>query len=80
MKLLREAMGRLVDEIYVQAQRDEIVGLLKSWIPLQAVGGQMPNWSGDLSLLPPTDNPILGGRWLYHDWRLREASIDASIK
>ena len=51
----------LVDEIYVQPCEMRSLGYLNPWIPLQAVSGKYPNWSGDLSLLPPTDNPHIGG-------------------
>ena len=51
----------LVDEIYVQPCEMRSLGYSNPWIPLQAVSGEYPNWSGDLSLLPPTDNPHIGG-------------------
>ena len=51
----------LVDEIYVQPCEMRSLGYSNPWIPLQAVSGKYPNWSGDLSLLPPTDNPHIGG-------------------
>ena len=51
----------LVNEIYVQPCEMRSLGYTNPWIPLQALTGEYPNWSGDLSLLPPTDNPHIGG-------------------
>mgnify|MGYP001206832445 CR=1 FL=1 len=51
----------LIDEIYVQPCEMRSLGYTNPWIPLQALTGDYPNWSGDLSLLPPTDNPHIGG-------------------
>ena len=53
--------GDLIDEIYVQPCEMRSLGYTNPWIPLQALTGDYPNWSGDLSLLPPTNNPHIGG-------------------
>lgn len=51
----------LIDEIYVRQCGTSSLGYTNPWVPLQATGGGYPDWDGDVSLLPPTDNPHIGG-------------------
>ncbi|MEC9058013.1 MAG: serine hydrolase domain-containing protein [Actinomycetota bacterium] len=51
----------LVDEIYVQPCGTSSLGYTNPWVPLQATSGEYPDWDGDVSLLPLTDNPHIGG-------------------
>ncbi len=51
----------LLDEIYVGPCGLKSLGYTNPWVPLGAFSGSYPNWDGDLSLLPPTDNPHIGG-------------------
>ena len=51
----------LISEIYVEPCELRSLGYTNPWIPLGAISGSYPDWDGDLSLLPPTDNPHIGG-------------------
>ncbi len=51
----------LINEIYAKPCDISSLGYTNPWIPLQALSGDYPNWSGDVSLLPATDNPHIGG-------------------
>ena len=53
--------AELIEEIYVEPCDLRSLGYTNPWIPLGAISGSYPDWDGDLSLLPPTDNPHIGG-------------------
>lgn len=56
-----KSWSELINEIYVEPCGLISFGYTSPWIPLRAISGSYPNWDGDLSLLPPTDNPHIGG-------------------
>jgi len=56
-----KSWSELIHEIYVEPCDLKSFGYTNPWIPLRAISGNYPNWDGDLSLLPPTDNPHIGG-------------------
>ena len=51
----------LIQQIYVEPCATTSLGFTNPWVPLQAISGTYPNWDGDIALLPPTDNPHIGG-------------------
>ncbi|MDW3218602.1 MAG: serine hydrolase [Acidimicrobiales bacterium] len=55
-----KSWNELVDEIYVEPCGLENFGYTSPWVPLGA-SFEYPDWDGDLSLLPPTDNPNMEG-------------------
>ena len=56
-----KSWAELIDEIYVEPCDLRSLGYTNPWIPLGAISGSYPAWDGVLSLLPPTDNPHIGG-------------------
>ena len=56
-----KSWSELIHEIYVEPCGLRSFGYTSPWIPLRAISGDYPDWDGDLSLLPPTDNPHIGG-------------------
>ena len=56
-----KSWSELINEIYVEPCGLISFGYTSPWIPLRAISGSYPDWDGDLSLLPPTDNPHIGG-------------------
>ena len=56
-----KSWSELIHEIYVEPCGLKSFGYTSPWIPLRAISGAYPDWDGDLSLLPPTDNPHIGG-------------------
>ena len=54
-----KSWAELIDEIYVEPCDLRSLGYTNPWIPLGAISGSYPDWDGDLSLLPPTDNCLL---------------------
>ena len=56
-----KSWSELINEIYVEPCGLISFGYTSPWIPLRAISGNYPDWDGDLSLLPPTDNPHIGG-------------------
>ena len=56
-----KSWAELIDEIYVEPCDLRSLGYTNPWIPLGAISGSYPDWDGDLSRLPPTENPHIGG-------------------